>query len=54
MYAQKKHEPMHTLEGMFREGDHQWDVSGGETRAPLREWLAEVWAVEQVVFQNLL
>lgn len=43
-----------TLAGLLREGDHQWDISAGETRAPLREWLVEVWAVEQVLFPNLL
>lgn len=39
---------------LLREGDHQQDVSAGETCAPLREWLAEVWAVEQVLFPNVL
>lgn len=39
---------------LLREGDHQQDVSAGETCAPLREWLVEVWAVEQVLFPNVL
>ena len=54
MCPQTQTKPMHVLEWVLREGGHQQDMSTGETHTPPREWLAEVWAVEQVLFQNLL
>lgn len=54
MCPQKQFKPTHTLAGLLREGDRQRDFSAGKTGAPLREWLVEVWAVEQVLFPNLL